>query len=72
MVGDKLLNRIIVADTVYCPCAAPGGIPNLEVVPSAELSAKIVRTIMTNNSMSKLLNPFNAEAHLKSPNLFNR
>jgi ribose-phosphate pyrophosphokinase len=73
MVQDKLLNRIIVTDTVYCPsCAVPGGIPNLEVVPSAELSAKIIRTIMINSSMSKLLSPFNAEVYLKSPNLFNQ
>jgi ribose-phosphate pyrophosphokinase len=72
LVQDKLLNKIIVTDTVYCPCAAPNGIPNLEVVPSAELSAKIVRTIMTNNSMSKLFRPFNAEIYLKSPKLFNQ
>jgi ribose-phosphate pyrophosphokinase len=71
LVRDKLLNRIIVTDTVYCPsCTVSGGIPNLEVVPSAELSAKVVRTIMTNRSMSKLLRSFNAEIYLKSPKLF--
>jgi ribose-phosphate pyrophosphokinase len=70
LVRDKILNRIIVTDTVYCPCTG-GGIPNLEVVPSAELSAKIIRTIMSNNSMSKLLRSFNAEIYLGSPNLFN-
>ncbi|MDR2245494.1 MAG: ribose-phosphate diphosphokinase [Treponema sp.] len=71
LVQDKLLNRIIVTDTIYCPrSAASGGIPNLEVVPSAELSAKVVRTIMTNRSMSKLLRSFNAEIYLKSPKLF--
>jgi ribose-phosphate pyrophosphokinase len=43
----------------------------MEVVPSAELSARVIRTIMCNNSMSKLLRPFNAEIYLRSPNLFN-
>jgi ribose-phosphate pyrophosphokinase len=72
LVQARLLNRIIVTDTVYCPsCTSSGGIPNLEVVPSAELSAKVVRAIMTNSSMSKLLMSFNAEIYLKSPNLFN-
>jgi ribose-phosphate pyrophosphokinase len=70
LVGAGLLNRIIVTDTVYCPRAG-SGIPGLEVVPSAELSAKIIRTIMSNSSMSKLLRPFNAEIYLRSPNLFN-
>jgi ribose-phosphate pyrophosphokinase len=66
-----LLRRIIVTDTVYCPYSTPEKIPNLEVVPSAELSAKIIRAIVTNSSMSKLLQPFNAETYLCSPNLFN-
>jgi ribose-phosphate pyrophosphokinase len=72
MVQTKLINKIIVTDTVYCPSrAASGGIPNLEVVPSTELAAKVIRTIMTNRSMNKLLRSFNAEIYLKSSNLFN-
>jgi ribose-phosphate pyrophosphokinase len=47
-------------------------IPNLEVVPSAELSARIIRTIITNNSMTKMLRPFNAQIYFKSPKLFNQ
>jgi ribose-phosphate pyrophosphokinase len=76
---EGLLNRIMVSDTVYCPHSLPdpeGGrrleIPNLEVVPSAELSARIIRTIMTNNSMTKMLRPFNAQVYFKSPKLFNQ
>ncbi|MDR0376183.1 MAG: ribose-phosphate diphosphokinase [Spirochaetaceae bacterium] len=70
---NKLLNRIIVTDTVSSPSPRGlQGVPNLEVVPSAELSAKIVRAIMTNSSMSKLLRTFNAELYLKSPKLFNQ
>jgi ribose-phosphate pyrophosphokinase len=70
LVRNKLLNRIIVTDTIYCPSTLGGGIPKLEVVPSAELSARIVGTIMTNSSMSKLFRSFNAEIYLKSPKLF--
>jgi ribose-phosphate pyrophosphokinase len=67
-----MLNKLIVTDSVYCPCGIAGGVLNLEVVPSAELSAKIIRTIATNSSMNKLLRPFNAEIYLKSPKLFNQ
>jgi ribose-phosphate pyrophosphokinase len=81
---EGLLNRIMVTDTVYCPRSlmgreaqagedgGAGGLPNLEVVPSAELSARIVMTIMTNSSMTKMLRPFNAQLYFKSPNLFSR
>jgi ribose-phosphate pyrophosphokinase len=75
---EGLLNRIMVSDTVYCPhslldsAGAARKLPNLEVVPSAELSAKIVRTIVTNSSMTKMLRPFNAQAYFKSPKLFNQ
>ncbi|GHT74298.1 ribose-phosphate pyrophosphokinase [Spirochaetia bacterium] len=74
LIGEGLLHKIIVTDTVYCPCQAVGGleIPNLEVVPSAELSSKIIRTILTNKPMTKLLRDFNAELYFKSPNLFNQ
>ncbi|MDR0600688.1 MAG: ribose-phosphate diphosphokinase [Treponema sp.] len=64
------LNHIIVTDTVCCEGVED--IPQLEVVPSAELSAKVIRTIATNSSMAKLLRDFNAELYLKTPTLFNR
>jgi ribose-phosphate pyrophosphokinase len=78
---EGLLNRVMVSDTIYCPHSLPDldeedgrrlKIPNLEVVPSAELSARIIRTIMTNSSMTKMLRPFNAQLYFKSPKLFNQ
>ncbi|MDR3170003.1 MAG: ribose-phosphate diphosphokinase [Treponema sp.] len=69
---EGLLHRIIVTDTVYCPHSIPEKVLNLEVVSSTELSAKILRTIITNNPMGKLLRVFDAETYLKSPNLFNQ
>jgi ribose-phosphate pyrophosphokinase len=79
LVAEKLLNRIVVCDTVYCPTgragagpAADPGIPNIEVVPSAELSAQIIRNIVTFSSMNSVLLPFNAERYLGEPGLFNR
>jgi ribose-phosphate pyrophosphokinase len=80
LVDEKLLNKIIVTDTVYCPgCVSekvPGVqdtiIPNLEVVPSAELSARVIGTITTNNPLSKLHQTFDAALYLNSPNLFNQ
>jgi ribose-phosphate pyrophosphokinase len=47
-------------------------IPNLEIVPSAELAARIVMTVMTNSSMTKMLRPFDARAYFRSPKLFNQ
>jgi ribose-phosphate pyrophosphokinase len=69
---EGLLKRIIVTDTAYCPEALPGKLPALEVVPSTELSARIIHTIMTNSPMGKILREFNAEAYLRSPSLFNQ
>ena len=67
---EGLLKRIIVTDTVCCSNSDHNNIPGLEIVPSSERSARIVRTIVNNESMSKLLRPFNAEFYLRSPNLF--
>jgi ribose-phosphate pyrophosphokinase len=66
---DGKLNHIIVTDTVSSPLSLPA-LPNIEVVPSAELSAQIISAIVTNASMSKLLSPFNATKYLNSLNLF--
>jgi ribose-phosphate pyrophosphokinase len=63
------LKHIIVTDTI---CCSGMDVPNLEVVPSAELSARAVRTIMTHGSMAKLLREFNAELYLRSPGLFSQ
>jgi ribose-phosphate pyrophosphokinase len=69
---EGLLKRIIVTDTVCCSGIAANQIPGIEVVPSAGLSAQIIKAIVTNASMSKLLAPFDAGAYFKSPNLFNQ
>jgi ribose-phosphate pyrophosphokinase len=61
-----LLKRIIVTDTVCCPGDLSAQIPGIEIVPSAWLSARIIRTIVTNASMSKLLVPFNASSYFQS------
>jgi ribose-phosphate pyrophosphokinase len=66
---EGLLNRILVTDTVQCPDCLKEGIPKLEVVPSAELSAQIIATIVENGSLSSLLDTFNAEAYLREPRL---
>ena len=66
---EGLLNRIIVADTVNTS-AFSNQLPHLEVVPSAGLSSLIIRTLMLHESMSNLMNPFNAEQYLKEPTLF--
>jgi len=67
---EGLLNRIIVADTVGASTFSET-IPRLEVVPSAELSARVIHRFVTNESIGKMLRPFDAEKYLKSPGLFN-
>ena len=66
---EGLLNRIIATDTAGIT-EFPGIIPSIEIVPSAELAARIIRILVTNESMGKLMNPFNAEKYLNSPGLF--
>jgi ribose-phosphate pyrophosphokinase len=69
LINEKMLNHIIVTDTV--DCSGCKDIPGLEVVPSAGMSARVVRTIASNGSMAKLLNDFSAEQYLSTPTLFN-
>jgi ribose-phosphate pyrophosphokinase len=68
---EGLLSRIVVTDTVSCFLEGEVIIPGLEIVPSIDLSAKVIQTIVCNASMAKLLEDFNAEAYLGSPTLFN-
>jgi ribose-phosphate pyrophosphokinase len=63
---EGLLRRIMVTDTVFCPASLPEAIPNLEVVSSAELSANVIGAIVSNHSMEKLLEVFDAEIYLKA------
>jgi ribose-phosphate pyrophosphokinase len=72
LIREGLLRRIIVTDTVCCSAALREQIPNIEIVSSAALSAKIISAIICNSPMNKLLRPFDAEIYLKSPNLFSQ
>ncbi|MDR0567937.1 MAG: ribose-phosphate diphosphokinase [Spirochaetaceae bacterium] len=65
---EGLLQRIMVTDTVHCPCSLQNEIPGLEVVSSVALSAKVINAIFTNSSMRKLLRVFNAELYLSGKN----
>jgi ribose-phosphate pyrophosphokinase len=67
--SEGLLKHIIVTDTVN---SAGDAIPNLEVVPSAGLSARVINIAVTNDSVAQLMLPFNAEAYFKEPDLFNQ
>jgi ribose-phosphate pyrophosphokinase len=60
---EGLLKRIIVTDTI-CPDSLSAQIPGIEIISSAELSAQIIRAIVTNASMGKLLLPFVASDYL--------
>jgi ribose-phosphate pyrophosphokinase len=64
LVKNGFLNRLIVTDTICCSASILERLPRLEIVHSAELAAKIIKTIVSNESMSKLLRPFNAETSL--------
>jgi ribose-phosphate pyrophosphokinase len=64
--NEGLLKRMIVTDTVCCSNLLPKDISNLEIVHSAGHAAKIIKTIVCNESMSKLLRPFNAVEYLKN------
>jgi len=62
--NEGLLNKLIVADTVSCSNYKER-IPGLEIVPSAELASQIIKAIINNESMSKLLRAFDASLYLK-------
>ncbi|HON13257.1 MAG TPA: ribose-phosphate diphosphokinase [Treponema sp.] len=64
-----LLKHIMVTDTVFCPECFMDDLPNLEIVPSTELSAQIIATIAEDKSLGNLLKPFNAEEYLRRPKL---
>jgi len=67
---EKLLNHLIVTDTIDSSPDITGLIPSLEVVPSTGLSARVIRTIACNGSMAKLLDDFRPEEYLMSSSLF--
>jgi len=61
---EGLLNRILVTDTV-CSKEYINDLSGLEIVQSAEHASKIIKAIINHESMSKLLQPFNAGEYLK-------
>jgi ribose-phosphate pyrophosphokinase len=69
-IAEGLLNRIVASDTVYHSCLT-NQINNLEIVPSANLSAKIIRNIVMSRPMSKLFKAFDVEKYFNSQRLFN-
>ncbi|MDR1786949.1 MAG: ribose-phosphate diphosphokinase [Treponema sp.] len=66
MAESKILKRVIVTDTVCCAGIQERLHPLIEVVPSRKRSAKIIRTIMANQSMSERLKPFSAERYFSN------
>gem|GEM_PF-288439 len=69
LVSEGLLKRVLVTDSVSCPACMPDAIPHLEVVPSSELSAAIIATIVMEGSLSKMFAPFDAERYLRDSRL---
>ena len=67
---EGLLQRVVVTDTIGTSLASET-IQCLEVIPSAELSARFITGLITNESMGKVMRPFDAEKYLRSPSLFN-
>jgi ribose-phosphate pyrophosphokinase len=61
---EGLINRMIVTDTVCCSNSVPQLIQKLDIVRSTEHAATIVKTIVNNESMSKMLKPFNPVEYL--------
>ncbi|MDR2802853.1 MAG: ribose-phosphate diphosphokinase [Treponema sp.] len=64
------LKRIIVTDTIYFPPSTPRDFPNLQIVSSAEMSARVISKIMSDQSMSDLYKNFNANEYLQNLDLF--
>jgi phosphoribosylpyrophosphate synthetase len=56
---------MIFTDTVCC-IDKKDRLPGLEIVQSAELASEIIKTIINNESMSKLLRPFDASVYLEN------
>jgi ribose-phosphate pyrophosphokinase len=70
LTAQNLLKRIIVTDTIYFPPSTPQDFPNLQIVPSAELSACVISNIVSDQSMSDIRKNFNAKEYLQSLDLF--
>jgi ribose-phosphate pyrophosphokinase len=64
-----VINRIIITDTVPIPTPLKPEefIPRLEVVKSVKSTAMVLRNIITNRSMSMVLQDFNGEKFFQEP-----
>jgi ribose-phosphate pyrophosphokinase len=63
LVDEGLLNHTIVTDTV-CSNALLNEIPGLEIVKSSELAAGVIKAILNNETMSKIMRRFDAGVYL--------
>jgi ribose-phosphate pyrophosphokinase len=70
LTARNLLKRVIVTDTVYFPPSTPRDFPNLQIVQSAELSARVISNIVSDRSLSDIHKVFNAKEYLKNLDLF--
>jgi ribose-phosphate pyrophosphokinase len=70
LTAQKLLKRIIVTDTIYFPPSTPQDFPNLQIVPSVELSARVISNIVSDQSLSDIHKNFNAREYLQNLDLF--
>jgi len=61
---EGLLNRMIVTDTVCCSNTSLKKLIDIEIVRSEDLAAKIIKTIINNESMNKMMRIFNASIYL--------
>jgi ribose-phosphate pyrophosphokinase len=69
--SEGLLNKLIVTDTIHCLPSLPLALPKLEIVSSAQVSALILRNIITHHSMTDVRRAFNVADYLNAPELFN-
>jgi ribose-phosphate pyrophosphokinase len=61
---EKLIDTILVTDTIPCTPEARAALPCLHVVPSTGLAAEIVHRLNGEQTLSSLLAPFNADDYL--------
>ncbi|GMO41430.1 MAG: ribose-phosphate diphosphokinase [Termitinemataceae bacterium] len=66
----NMINRIIVSDTTYFPPAIPQMLPSLQIVSTSELSALVIRHLVSSASMANIHESFNAHEYLANCDLF--
>ena len=63
LIKEGLLNRTIVTNTICCNSILKE-IDNLEIVKSSELAASVIKAIINNETMSKIMRRFDAGVYL--------